>query len=68
MSKKDKKSKLTYPRTIHVINLGSDKNPDFITSTDPKHLLDEWDGAKLVGTYELVGTDKMQLIQTLEIL
>jgi hypothetical protein len=67
MSKKSKKdSKLKYPTTIHVINLGTNDEPDFITAEDPATILSEYADSTLVGVYELVGSSKARLTQEVE--
>jgi hypothetical protein len=60
-----KKNGFKYPKTIHVINLGTKSEPDFILSEDPKTLLgdDEWEH---IATYELANTSKMRLTSTVE--
>lgn len=76
MSKKHKEDKETkYPKTIHVINLGTTKHPDFVAGEDAKDILNptfvhngEDSKGEIVATYQLVETAKMRLTQVAEVL
>lgn len=65
-SKKESKLKLKYPTTIHVINLGTNSEPDYIASADPASILSEYADSTLVGVYELIGATPARLTQEVE--
>jgi hypothetical protein len=63
--KKDVK-KLKYPKTIHILNLGDHRTPDYLAGTEVEELL--WDdaGTRTIATYELVTTEKMRRTSIVE--
>jgi hypothetical protein len=65
MSKKSKE--LRHPKTLHVINLGTTKEPDFMAGEWAEDILSEYETkGQLVGTYELTETRNLKLTQSVE--